>query len=474
MSRARSLLVPLLAAPLLFGCEQKPAAPAKPATAMAHAEPSVPAAPPPNNTGAPAPTGPGPLPSDHPKLGDGAQHAAAPVEGAAAAPGDVPDSKSLFAQVEAMKGELNERPKTVEILVALGGLYYDNDRYLDAIDWYRQAVELGAPLTAGWERIRKESGEVKPSALAASGCGRETIKDSEPMLAHALELLAAGKKGDALACGREAVRPVLLAHGRRANAFYLVGNPAMAIAEHEAALAIDPRFAESLFFRGAILFDAYGDDVPRLKKAKASWEAFLGVDPENPRARAVKEMLPQLDQAIALGGASKLPKPAQPEGHGEQVAMGEGGNPHGGPSAPPLDPGAAQAVQEMEITPEVVEGMKPVMEAALTALAKGDAATAGTEMKRVFPFVMAQPGKFPPPFRAKAQALMALYMATKRAPMAGPLLDQAVAAEPAVVDGLADALAAQGGIESARTLWQALVAKSADYAGRNGTAAKLK
>lgn len=414
------------------------------------------------------------LPPDHPRLGDGSQHQELPP-GHPGAPQE-PTAKELLAKVEAMKEQLKDKPKTIEITVALGSLYYDNGRYLDAIDYYRQAAAQGAGLVKSYREIQAADPGVKAAELKAAGCDRDTLRDSDPMMARAQELQKQGKKAEALACATEAVRPVVMAHQRRGNAFYLVGNPAEAVKEHERALELDPDNAESLFFRGAIIFDSQGDDVAQLELAQQSWKHFLAVAPDSPRAKAVKTMMPQLEKAIALGGVSKLPKPAGPE-------VADDG-PMGGPppmaSGPaPLDPGAAQAIESTEITPELVQGFAKILDQATGQLAKGDVDGARTNIVRVFPFVMADlqkgpQGKIPPEVRARAQALMGVYMSTKGAPMAQSLLGMACGADPKAVDALGDALEAQGDAEHAKLLWTALTQQAPDYAQGAKVASKLR
>src|SRR5574341_900317 len=65
-------------------------------------------------------------------------------------------SRALLAAVDAMKAELAGREKPLEILLALGNLYYDNGRYLDAIDEYRQALALAEPGLASLEALPRE------------------------------------------------------------------------------------------------------------------------------------------------------------------------------------------------------------------------------------------------------------------------------------------------------------------------------
>lgn len=452
----------------LAGCEAKPPPSASQAqTTIQHDQPAMgqmPAAPPGAETAE--------LPADHPKLGDGSQHQDLPPGHPQSDAPQEATAKELLARVEAMKGQLKDRPKTIEITVALGSLYYDNGRYLDAIDYYRQAVAQGEGLVKAYRSIFSADEKVKPADLAAAGCERSVLKDSEPMMARAQELQKSGKKAEALACATEAVRPVVMAHQRRGNAFYLIGNPAEAVKEHEQALQIDPDNAESLFFRGAIIFDSQGDDVTRLKLAQQSWKHYLEVAPDSVRAKSVQTMLPQLEKAIALGGVSKLPKPAAPE-----VAEADAPPMQGGPA--PLDPGAMQAIQSTEITPELVQGFAQILDEAVGQLAKGDAEGARTNIVRVFPFVMADmqkgpDGKIPAATRARAQALMGVYMAGKGAPMAQSLLGMAIGADAKSVDALGDTLKAKGDAAHAKLLWTALQQQAPDYASSANVAAKLK
>src|SRR5918912_2693672 len=65
-----------------------------------------------------------------------------PADGGAAANLDVNDPKSLLAAVDRMQDQLKDKPKTFEVLAALGNLYYENGRFLEAIDTYRQALRI--------------------------------------------------------------------------------------------------------------------------------------------------------------------------------------------------------------------------------------------------------------------------------------------------------------------------------------------
>src|SRR5919204_2895956 len=68
---------------------------------------------------------------------------------------DSTDSKALLAEVDRLKDQLRDRPKSFEVLSALGNLYYENGRYLEAIDSLRQALEISAPVEAEAESLRK-------------------------------------------------------------------------------------------------------------------------------------------------------------------------------------------------------------------------------------------------------------------------------------------------------------------------------
>src|SRR5216684_4679680 len=75
---------------------------------------------------------------------------------------EVSDSKALLAEVDRLRDSLKDRPKTFEVLSALGNLYYDNGRYLEAVDAFRQAEDLAAPAEADEAEMRRRG--VKPAA----------------------------------------------------------------------------------------------------------------------------------------------------------------------------------------------------------------------------------------------------------------------------------------------------------------------
>src|SRR5947209_1697686 len=52
---------------------------------------------------------------------------------------DGKDPKELLATVEAMKAQLKDKPRDFAVDMALGNLFYDNGRYVEALEYYRDA-----------------------------------------------------------------------------------------------------------------------------------------------------------------------------------------------------------------------------------------------------------------------------------------------------------------------------------------------
>src|SRR5437764_15163118 len=92
-----------------------------------------------------------------------------PAPQAAAAPdasADPADSKALLAEVDRLKDQLKDKPKTFEVLSALGNLYYENGRYLEAVDSLRQALEMSAPFEAREHELLKQGAKTAVGILA--------------------------------------------------------------------------------------------------------------------------------------------------------------------------------------------------------------------------------------------------------------------------------------------------------------------
>src|SRR5207302_1980195 len=137
-----------------------------------------------------------------------------------------------------------------EILSALGNLYYDNGRYLEAVDAFRQAEDQAAPAEADAEALRKKG--VKPSADLPTECRRSGAEYGLGQIAEVAKKLDPPHQ---LRCLESALDMAVSARARRGNSFYLIGNPDMALAEHRKVLERSPDYPESLFFVGAILLE---------------------------------------------------------------------------------------------------------------------------------------------------------------------------------------------------------------------------
>src|SRR3954463_12619437 len=87
-----------------------------------------------------------------------------------AAVGAATDSKALLAEVDRLKDQLKGRPKSFEVLSALGNLYYENGRYLEAVDTFREAEALAAPVQDEADALRKKG--VKPAGDLPPECRR--------------------------------------------------------------------------------------------------------------------------------------------------------------------------------------------------------------------------------------------------------------------------------------------------------------
>src|SRR5689334_17164020 len=80
------------------------------------------------------------------------------------------DPKALMAEVDRLRDKLKDKPKTFEVLSALGSLYYQNGRYAEAVDTFREAEEMAAPAEEEADALRKKG--VKPAAKLPAECRR--------------------------------------------------------------------------------------------------------------------------------------------------------------------------------------------------------------------------------------------------------------------------------------------------------------
>jgi tetratricopeptide (TPR) repeat protein len=278
------------------------------------------------------------------------------------ASGEATDSKALLAQVDQLSGQLKDRPKSFEVLAALGNLYYENNRFLDAVDSFRQALALSAPAESQAEALRKAG--TRPAKDLPLECRR-----SGPGYGFE-QIVAAARSLDAphrLKCLDTAIEPALAVRARRANALYLVGNPDAALAEHRKLLEESPDYPESLFFVGAVTLEESRGDKKKLEEGKKYWRRLLAVAPDHSRADLVRKSLPRVDEMFAkpkeVASAGGLPPGHPVPGNHPPV----GGNEPAAPMAPGgapsdrTDPDAvaavADAVKNTERTPELEQGL---------------------------------------------------------------------------------------------------------------------
>ncbi len=246
--------------------------------------------------------------------------------GTAASAAADPKAAELLSHVDRMRADLMAREdKPVGILVALGNLYYENRRYPDAIDWYRQAIEAGEPALAPLRALREDG--VEEAAELPEGC--EWTGDPrafESIVARARQHLEAGRRREALACFGQAALPLVEAYGRRGASWSVLDRPEAAIADLERALELHPDDPESLYLYGAVVFgDAARNPVPaRMKKARAAWRRFVEVAGDTPQAQQVREALQQIDRMVG-GGAGKAAPGGAPAAAGPAGSAGSTG-----------------------------------------------------------------------------------------------------------------------------------------------------
>jgi tetratricopeptide (TPR) repeat protein len=265
------------------------------------------------------------------------------------------DTKSLLATVESMKGQLKDKPRGFNVSAALGNLFYDNGKFIDAIEYYSDALDRAAPAE---KRIMELSaaGQLNPKAVVPDSCRLDQptkddvaqgnkAKALEEIVAAATALAPTDPAGEAACLGQ---LPLILAnlHARRGNGWYLVGNADKARADHTAALALDPVNPEALFFSGALQFETAHGDPAKLAAGKAFWEKLLKVAPDHPRAQIVKETLPRVDQLFGPNANQGMAMAGHPPIDNQSA-------PPGGAAAPQLPAGMMEAMSNVQHTPEM-------------------------------------------------------------------------------------------------------------------------
>src|SRR5205814_6787010 len=115
-------------------------------------------------------------------------------------------------------------------------------------------------------------------------------------LAKIVEAASKLDESHQLRCLDAALEMELQVMSRHGNAFYLIGNPDAALAEHRKVLERSPDSPESLFFVGAILLEESNGDKKQLAEGKGYWQRLLKVAPDSPRAPIVRDTLPKTDE----------------------------------------------------------------------------------------------------------------------------------------------------------------------------------
>jgi Flp pilus assembly protein TadD len=300
---------------------------------------------------------------------------------------DATDSKALLAEVDRLKDRLKDKPKSFEVLAALGNLYYENGRYLDAVDTLRQAEEFAAPAESARAILLAKG--VKPQADLPSDCRRAGTDYGLLQITQATQSMEPPR---ALRCLQAVLEQELVVRARRGNAFYLIGNADAALKEHRRVLAVAPEFPESLFFVGAILLEQSQGNKAMLEEGKKVWRKLLEVSPDNPRAPLVRETLPKADEVFAKKAEGKggipagHPPVAQEDGSLPPGAAPTGSGPmaHSGPTSEEVA-NIADAVQGTERTPDLEKGLDDLLTQGEAALDRGDYQAARDQVVRVMP-----------------------------------------------------------------------------------------
>jgi len=312
---------------------------------------------------------------------------------------DTNDPKALLAAVDQMQAQLKDKPKTFEVLSALGNLYYENGRYLDAVDAYRQALALSAPAEARAQELRDK--KLKPAQDLPLECRRSSAGYGLAEIAQAARKLDPPSE---LRCLDSALQMATETRSRRGNALYLVGNPDAALAEHQRVLAVAPDHPESLFFVGAILLEQSRGDKKKHEEGKKYWKKLLAVAPDSPRAPLVKDSLPRAEQIFAAKPQAQAAKGDLPPGHPDVSSQLPAGHPpiagnapdspmaHRGATPeerPDISPRELQAVSEAaqntERTPELEKGLDQLTAQAESLLDQGKYQEARDAIVRVMP-----------------------------------------------------------------------------------------
>jgi tetratricopeptide (TPR) repeat protein len=216
-------------------------------------------------------------------------------------PEGAPSSSELLAQVDALKGQLAGARKTVEIMAAIGDLYYEHQRHADAVEWYDQAVLAAQPTWKAY--LALPAAALSATAPAApERCTRGPGRGHAELAAEGRARAARGDRAGAAACFRAALDPAVLAEVHRANVWFLGGDARRAISAQEAVLARAPGHPEASYFLALYLADTAGDDVAQLRRARALLDDLVrrGVAPH--RSDELRAAIEEIDRRTSAAG----------------------------------------------------------------------------------------------------------------------------------------------------------------------------
>lgn len=427
------------------------------------------------------------LPPNHPPL----QGSSAPAASAPAAPlpeghppstgRPPPNAEELLRQLDSTEG-LRERDKSFEIASSLGKLYYSNGRPSDSLAYFQQAEQKLRSTRELYLAQRARLGKRPVPSAQEAGCNFTPTLEPEARGAAAAERAKAGDAAAAAACARAALEPLLEVQALRGNALYLGGDVEGALQAYAEVLEVEPRYAEAMFARAAVLYEARGEDVKALKAAQQGFESFVAAYPDAPRAPLARKLARAAQEAVQVGGmkalrtaraedrrlrvaALQLTPPAAPGGPMAGGSMAGGGPMQGGQAAAPaLSDETIEAMQNVERTPELEAQLTQQVEAGEEALARGRYEEALGAYRQVMPLR--------PDGRVRAGLAWTLVNLGK--PTAERVWGVAVGSDAAAVERLGDVLKAKGDQKGAKALWARLLESAPDYAGRASVEAKLK
>jgi tetratricopeptide (TPR) repeat protein len=288
-----------------------------------------------------------------------------------------PSADELVKRLDA-NPELKGKERSVELATSVGRLYYANGRYSDAATFFRQALTKAGPVRALYaERLKPVKGVVLPKPEDA-GCGAGADGTVDKLMRAAKAKAAAKEPLAAAACAKAALRVVLETESLLADSLFMLDDRAGALAEYTRVLQGDKDLANALYGHAGLLLEEKPDDVSSLKSARAELAHYLELSPEAPRAANAHKLLAHADEAIAAGGMTALnkarkarPAPALAQAPMMSAPAAGTGAPPMADAPPALTPQMMQAVQNTEMTPEVVAGLSKLVEQGEESLAHG-------------------------------------------------------------------------------------------------------